>query len=335
MRFGAWLDAAMTASEVVDVCRRVEAGSAAGDLPLDSVWISEAYVGRDAVALAAVAAHATSRLRVATAIVNPYTRHPVMLAMTALTMNEIAPGRFVLGIGAGESHWMEALGYDLSRPLTRVREAAREIRDVLAGTPVERDGSRARLIVRDPDTSLCLQLAAIGPRMCALAGAEFDGCILPVATPHLVATAAAEIRAAEHGAGRPEGTCEIVATLLFAAGDDEEALLGRMRRKLGLMLTGPGAGWLLERNGVDPEEAERFHRAIAHDGLRAALRTLPDAVVEPFCVIGGVDECAGRLAAYADAGLDLAALLCEPDQVDGLLAVASRLSSATDERALT
>jgi alkanesulfonate monooxygenase SsuD/methylene tetrahydromethanopterin reductase-like flavin-dependent oxidoreductase (luciferase family) len=216
-----------------------------------------------------------------------------------------------------------------------VREASRELRDVLAGTPVSHDGRRAQLIVRNPDTSLRLQLAAIGPRMCALAGREFDGCILPVATTHLVARAADEIREAEREAGRAEGACEVVATLLFAAGDDEEALRARMRRKLGLMLTGPGAAWLLERNGLDPGYAERFHAAIERDGLRAALHGLPAELVEPFCVIGNVERCADRLEAYAEAGLDLAALLCEPDQVDALLAVARRARSTTDERAIT
>ena len=321
MRLGAWLDAGMSAGEVVEVGRRLEQAGAA-DPRVDSLWLSEAYVGRDAVTLAAAVAQATTSARIATAIVNPFTRHPAVLAMTALTMNELAPGRFVLGVGTGESHWMAALGHPFTKPVTVMRECAREIRRVVAGEPVEAGGHRVQTIIRDPDRHLVLHLAAIGPRMCALAGSEFDGCILPAASPTLVARAVADIRAGEREAGRPPGSCESVATLLFAAGPDNEMLRARMRRKLGLLLTGPGAAALLERGGVDPEHAVRFHGEIEELGLRAALTRLPDEVLDAFAIVGPIDRCAEVLQSFAGTTLDVAALLCEPDQVDNLLALA-------------
>ena len=87
MKLGAWLDAGMSTTEVVDVCHELEAfRDEEGGLLVDSVWISEAYIGRDAIALAAAAAQATDTIRIGTAVVNPYTRHPALLAMTAMTM---------------------------------------------------------------------------------------------------------------------------------------------------------------------------------------------------------------------------------------------------------
>lgn len=331
MRLGAWLDAGMTTHEVIATCQQLESSQGAGKLTIDSVWLSEAYIGRDSITLAAAAAMATKSLLIATAVVNPFTRHPVLLAMTALTMNELSPERFILGVGAGESHWMQALGYDFRKPLTLMRDAGRQIRRVLQGEPVEGQGHRIQLIIRKVDPTVRLYLAAVGPRMCTLAGQEFEGCILPIATPDLVRAAVEEVRQGEVEAGRKRDMCETVATLLFASGDDVDALRDHLRRKLGLMLTGPGAIPLLERSGIDPEYATRFHESVRIAGLRSALGELPDELVNAFCVYGRLDRCLERLAAYQDAGLDVAALMCEPNQVQSLVEL-SRLLDLENRR---
>jgi 5,10-methylenetetrahydromethanopterin reductase len=323
VRIGAWLDAGMSATDVIDVCRRLEAGADGGDeLPVASVWLSEAYIGRDAVALAAGLAQATERITIATAIINPFTRDRAVLAMTALTLNELAPGRFVLGIGTGELHWMTALGHPFSRPLSAMRDAGREIRAIVAGHPVEAGGERVQIIIRNPDRTLRLYLAAIGPRMCALAGAEYEGCILPAATRELVTAAVADVRSGEAEAGRPQGASETVATLLFAAGDDPDAIRPGLRRKLGLLLTAPTSRSLLERAGLDPAMADVFHANIAKLGLRDAIARLDEELVLAFTISGTLADCRRQLEGFAATGLDVAALLCERDQVDNLLALA-------------
>jgi 5,10-methylenetetrahydromethanopterin reductase len=324
MKLGAWIDAGLRPTQVVEVARRLEAQWRDDAGSVESIWISEAYIGWDPVTLAALALQSTTRLRVGTAIVNPYTRHPAVLAMTALTMGQVGPGRFVLGIGTGEGQWMRALGYPFTKTLTLMREAGRQIRQVMRGEAVESGGDRVQLIIRNVDADVPLHLAAIGPRMCELAGREFDGCVLPIATPALVRQAIVDVRAGTAAREGGAGACETVATLLFAAGGDGEANRARLRRKLGLMLMGSGAASLLERNGVDPEHAARFHESIAADGLRRALDQLPDVLVEAFCLYGDLDRCRERLAAYREAGLDLVALLCESDQVENLVALARR-----------
>jgi 5,10-methylenetetrahydromethanopterin reductase len=318
----------MSASEVVSVCRRLEEHGRGRELPVGSVWLSEAYIGRDAVALAAAVAQATMSLTVATAIVNPFTRDRGVLAMTALTLNELAPGRFILGVGTGELHWMTALGHPFSKPLSVMRDAGREIRSIVAGEPVEAGGHRVQTIIRDADRSLRMYLAAIGPRMCQLAGSEFEGCILPVASPGLVAAAIGDVRAGVATAGKPIARCETVATLLFAAGDDSGELRVRLRRKLALLLTAPTSRSLVERAGLDPELCDRFHADMAAVGLRAAIPRLADELLNAFTICGSVGRCADQLNAFAETGLDVAALLCEPDQIENLVALAKLADAA-------
>lgn len=81
------------------------------------LWIAEAYVHRDAIAQAAVALAMTKAIPVATGVVNPFTRHPAVLAMAAATLEEQFPGRFVFGVGTGEAMWLRQLGIDRPTPL--------------------------------------------------------------------------------------------------------------------------------------------------------------------------------------------------------------------------
>ena len=85
-------------------------------------------------------------LRLGTAIANVYTRGPATLAMTAAGAAELAPGRFVLGIGSGSQPIVEQWnGGRFSKPATRVREMARFLRQALAGDRVVFEGETIRV----------------------------------------------------------------------------------------------------------------------------------------------------------------------------------------------
>jgi len=72
----------------------------ARDRGLDSVWIHDSYFERDAVTYASAIASQVEGIRVAMGAVNPFTRHPVVLAMTVSALDEMAPGRIILGLGS-------------------------------------------------------------------------------------------------------------------------------------------------------------------------------------------------------------------------------------------
>src|SRR5579864_1795066 len=83
---------------VSDVVEWAEQARAAG---LDSVWIHDSYFERDAVTYASAIASQVPDIRVAMGALNPLTRHPVVLAMTVSAIDEMAPGRVILGLGTG------------------------------------------------------------------------------------------------------------------------------------------------------------------------------------------------------------------------------------------
>jgi alkanesulfonate monooxygenase SsuD/methylene tetrahydromethanopterin reductase-like flavin-dependent oxidoreductase (luciferase family) len=83
---------------------RARAAEAAG---IDSLWFIEDYFQTGAFAIAGAAAAVTTRVDLGLGVVNPYSRHPALLAMETATLAAIAPGRVALGLGTGVRHWIE------------------------------------------------------------------------------------------------------------------------------------------------------------------------------------------------------------------------------------
>src|ERR1700730_897050 len=112
----------------------VERARAAERSGLDSLWVIEDYFQSGAFAVAGAAPAVPTRLGIGLGVVNPYTRHPALLAMETATLAGIAPGRVVLGLGAGVRRWIEEqMAIPASRPLAALAEGVDVGRRLLAG----------------------------------------------------------------------------------------------------------------------------------------------------------------------------------------------------------
>src|SRR5688500_192855 len=110
---------------------------AAESAGLGSVWIIEDYFHPGAFALAGAAAAVTERIAVGLGVVNPYTRHPALLAMETAALAGIAPGRVVLGLGSSNRQWIEGqMAIPFKTPLNAVRERVAIVRRLLVGERV-------------------------------------------------------------------------------------------------------------------------------------------------------------------------------------------------------
>src|SRR5437867_12132715 len=127
----------------LDMCRRV--AEHAEILGYESLWVADTGAGPDAFVIAAVAAGVTRRARIGTAVVPLYTRAPAVLAASAGSVAQLAPGRFILGVGVSSETIVDAWGgIRYRRPLTRMRETVAVLRQMLAGERVTFEGKTVR-----------------------------------------------------------------------------------------------------------------------------------------------------------------------------------------------
>jgi 5,10-methylenetetrahydromethanopterin reductase len=306
-----------------------------------AVFVAEGH--GDALGLCHPVIAATSRVRVGTAITNAALRPPVLAAKTAAQLDQAAGGRFILGLGVANTVMNTRFGIAPFAPLPMIEEYVAVIRTVLTQAPGY-DGQLFRTGAVPLDsppvrTDLPVYLAALGPRMLALAGRIADGVILNLMTPALAGQAASQVRAAAQAAGRDPASVEIACVLHCCLSDDEAAAASAAREMVLRYVLHPAAPHLFgeaARDAVRDMGGDVAHDAggetsrdvgrdlggdvdlrgvrelvLAGDRVGAAAQ-VPQQVADGFVARGGAAQCAARLAQYRAAGVDLPILFPIP-----------------------
>lgn len=279
------------------------------DLGFTDIWSAET-AGTDAFTPLALASQWAPTLRLGTAIVPVYTRGPGLLAMSAATIAELAPGRFVLGIGTSSPVIVNGWNsFAFEEPFKRSRDTLRFLRTALAGEKVSSSYdtfsvSKFRL-ERPPVPPPQVMLAALRPGMLRLAAREADGAITNWLAPSDVAKVRAEVG--------PD--TELVARIFVCPTEDAEAARGLGRLMISSYLTVPVYAafheWLGRGEALKP-----MHDAWAAGDRKGANAAIPDSVVDDLIVHGSVDACRERVAEYQAAGLDTPVIAVLPTGED-------------------
>ncbi|GAA3252072.1 LLM class F420-dependent oxidoreductase [Nonomuraea helvata] len=260
-------------------------------------WSAEVN-GADGFVPLAMAAQWAPGLRLGSAIVPVSTRGPGLLAMSAATLADLAPGRFVLGIGASSPAIVERWNAGrFERPYARTRDTLRFLKKALAGEKVseayETFEVKGFKLERAPEVPPRIVLAALRPRMLRLAAEEADGAITNWLSPDDVRKVRAEIG---------EGT-ELIARLFVCVSEDADRVREMARWMLASYLTVPVYAafhdWLGRGEVLRP-----MHEAWRAGDRQAALKAIPDEVVDALIVHGDAATCRARIRQYVDSGLD-------------------------------
>lgn len=302
VRLGLRLPPCRPVREVAAAAHRAE------ELGFDEVWLPDSQLlWRDVFPTAAAALECTGRVTVGTAVTNVVTRHPAVVASAARTVAEIAPGRFALGVGVGNSS-VVPVGL---RPSTsaELRERLGAVRALLDGGEVDFNGVQARL--RDP-IPVPLHVAASGPRNLRLAGGVADGVILlSGVAPALLAAAAGEVRKGAAEAGRPDPDLTVSA---FCCVTDDVERDARQLKPICLQIARDGGARALALAGIRvdvPNALPRVYPDLVHAedwdaAVRACDAFVSDAAAarfaREFCLFGTAAEIAERLRAVRAVG---------------------------------
>ncbi|MCP5151949.1 MAG: LLM class flavin-dependent oxidoreductase [Ectothiorhodospiraceae bacterium] len=293
------------AASLVDTARRAERHG------LSAVWLADSHLlWREPYVLLGAMALATERVRLATCVTNPVTRHPSVTAAAFVTLAELSGGRATLGISIGDSA-LRTLGM---RPVTvdRLAGCIAELRALIRGD----DAGQGTGIRYADGCRLPIAVAASGPRMLALAGALADEVVLMNGVaPDLVGAACRLVDDGARQAGRdPAAVRRVVWAACHMSQDDPARSLDRCRynvaRAILRDLPGNDDPLTLE---VAARIRERYDYA-AHGDPGAAFATLvPDALVPRFTFAGTPADVRARILELEALGIDEVALAVPRD----------------------
>ena len=261
--------------------------------------------GREAFSTLAGFALATERILVGTGVVTVLSRTPMVTAMAAATVQEVARGRMVLGIGAGA---LRPVAAGHRGPVAVVRAYVAAVRDLLTGRRVEAPEFGLRAANLHPAFEAApppIWLGALGDRMIELSGEVADGVILNWCTPERVGRAKGVLTRAATGAGRDPGDVTVAVYVRASLGVEETAALDALRGMAGQYATYPRYLEQFRAMGMGAM-AER-----ATSAVRAGRPgDVPEELVRAVAVVGGRREALARFEAYRQAGADL--VVCYP-----------------------
>jgi len=291
-------------TEVIELAKKAEA------LGFHSFWLSEGYHGRSAIVTATVIATATGRIPIGLGILSPHTKHPALLAMEAASLDEVARGRVILGIGrvvnALRKHGIRRAGATAA-----VQEAVELIRGFLSGRVVQYEGACFKIpgpgsrLGFTPYGNLPIYLGATGPAMLTLAGQYADGILFNYpCSPTFIKYAMPFV---EEGLSRSKRTLDkfnVAAYLLVSVDEDEKRALGAAREFVAERL--PSRHPLMLRHaGVSEEEVSLVKGSVERLGLAGAALEIDDALVQKVVIAGTPDDVVLGLRRYLGTGLRL------------------------------
>jgi F420-dependent oxidoreductase-like protein len=276
-------------------------------LGFDSVWTAEAY-GSDAVTPAAWILAQTTKIKVGTAIMQMPARSPAMCAMTAMSLDQLSGGRFIVGLGASGPQVVEGWhGAPYGKPVTRTREYIKIMKEIFERKgPVEFDGKMYQMPYKGPgatglgkplksilhgDPSIPIYTASITPAGVSASAEVADG-VFPVwMSPEKYSVLQPSIDKGLQISGRTKADFDVAPFVGVIMDDDLDGCRVFVKDFLALYIGGMGAKGknfytdYATRMGYGDaaEEVQDLYLAGKKDEARAAI---PNALVDEVALVG-------------------------------------------------
>jgi 5,10-methylenetetrahydromethanopterin reductase len=258
------------------------------------LWLTSTMFQHDCWMSLGAAAQRTSRLLLGPGVSEPYSRHPVTLAMASATLDEVSGGRARLGLGIGGAAQTQ-IGLDRSRPVRALREAVEIITALWAGKTVDYTGdifkvAGGRLGFPLVRSAMPIYVATHSPQVLKLCGRIVDGILLAnFVTRQAVEYARASVESGEAAAARPARSVELNLRLEACISSDEARALDMMRRRVADRLVATYPHWeYLEHLHIHP--TPELHAAVQARDQSAIAACLSDDDVRATALVGTVEH---------------------------------------------
>jgi 5,10-methylenetetrahydromethanopterin reductase len=286
----------------------------AEDLGYSAVWQADSRLVREATVPMAAFAAATQTIAVGSGVIDIWTRNPARLASLFSTLDDLAPGRILAGLGAWWEPLATKVGVRRERPLQAMREVTEALRALLrCDGPVTYTGRFVRLDGVELDyvhqerraKQVPIYIGATGMRMMELAGEVADGVVLNyLVSPDYNRRALDALAVGAARSGRTIDDLDRPQLVVCSLAADREAALDAARLLVTQYLG--QQPHIMAASGVPAELLDRIGRELTwparHEQVVAASKLVPDEVVQLLCAAGTVDECRAKVDEYVAAG---------------------------------
>ncbi len=279
----------------------------------EAVWQAESRLVRDAIVPMAAYAAVTERIKIGSGVINNWTRNIGLLAATFLTLDDLAPGRIIAGLGAWWDPLARQVGIIRRKPLKAMRETVIVLRRLLNmervtfhGEFVHVDGIELDVVHgrREP-RDVPIYIGATGPKMLALAGEIADGVLLNYCVPPEYNDWALEqIAKGARKAGRTLDEIDRPQLIVASVDPDREVAIDRTRELLVQYLA--QQPHIAKASGVSEEVVREIQSILGwpatHEQIQRAKHLVPEDLIHRITASGTPEEARAKVKEYLDRG---------------------------------
>ncbi|MDH3679726.1 MAG: LLM class flavin-dependent oxidoreductase [Acidimicrobiia bacterium] len=279
----------------------------------EAVWQADSRLVREAgVAMAAFGA-TTDTIKIGSGVIDIWTRNPARLASLFSTLDDLAPGRIICGLGAWWDPLASKVGIDRAHPLTVMKEVVTAVRALLNNETVTMDGHFVHLDGVELDyvhqerrpKDVPIYIGATGMQMMELTGRIADGVVLNyLVSPDYNRRAMERLELGASKAGRSLDDLDRPQLVVCSVDEDRQAALDGARLLVTQYLG--QQPHIMQASGVPDSLLEDVGRVLTwpatHEQVVEASKLVPDDIVQMICAAGSPQECRDKVAEYIDDG---------------------------------
>lgn len=304
---------AMYLQDAHSVAEAIEYVQYAEQKGFEAVWQADSRLVREATVPMAAFAASTDTIKVGSGVLDMWTRNPARLAATFSTLDDLAPGRILCGLGAWWEPLASKVGVDRRRPLRAMREVVEVVRALLADQNVTYDGDYVQLedveldYVHQPrrPKDVPIYIGATGMKMMALTGEIADGVVLNyLVSPDYNRRAMDALAEGAARAGRTVDDLDRPQLVVCSLAEDRAEALDAARLLVTQYLG--QQPHIMAASGVPDSLLEQVNAVLTWpatmEQVEAASKLVPDDIVQMLCAAGTADECREKVDEYVANG---------------------------------
>ncbi|HJZ69280.1 MAG TPA: LLM class flavin-dependent oxidoreductase [Blastocatellia bacterium] len=310
--------------EAIDYVRYAESKG------FDAVWQAESRLVRDAIVPMAAYAATTDRIKIGSGVINNWTRNAALIAATFSTLDDLAPGRTMCGLGVWWEPLATKVGVSRRKPLQAMRETVDVVRRLLAMEKVTYKGEFVQVEDIEIDIvhgsrapkNVPIYIGATGMKMMELSGEIADGVLLNyLVSPAYNREAMQHLQAGATRAGRDVEQIDRPQLIVCSLDNNRSKALDNARELVTQYLG--QQPHIMKASGVSQNLLDEIGRVLTWPAeehqIREAMRLVPDDIVQLITASGTQDECRSKVREYIDAGCTCPVLYPLGDDVRAMI----------------